>query len=453
MSKNMKKYSLSLKRLKSRQGAVAIIVGLMMAVFIGFAALAVDIGHLYVVRNELQNAADAGALAGARFLYNNNGTAVNTGANQIAYDTATANTSEKVSVDVHWTGGNNGDVQRGHWSFATRTFTPNDSTTPVDLWNVSTAELDANTNFINAIRVRTRRQDTPADSFFARIFGHENFSLSTEAIAYIGFAGELLPKDVDQPIGICKESLLIDGNYSCTIGRMINSGQQVESSETGGWTDFNQDNPCIGGTNATAVKSLVCGNGNPEPIYLGKSIATNGGEIQSAFNKLIECWKSAADSDSDNIPDTFWNLTLPVINCPGNNVGTCETVAGAVNVNILWITEAGESSCQYESTIVDPNTGATITVYNYPPLKMGEWHCSDQEITSQSDFNTCWAEFVNAFDLKNLAKNENGEIVLVPAPCQKKSIYFKPDCTPHDLAGISGGENFGILAKVPILVK
>ena len=53
---------------------------------------------------------------------------------------------------------------------------------------------------------------------------------------------------------------------------MINSGQNIDSNETGGWTSFNQDDPCSGGTNAQEVKSLVCGDGNPNPIHLGRSI-------------------------------------------------------------------------------------------------------------------------------------------------------------------------------------
>ena len=35
----------------------------------GLLALAIDVNHLYVVKNELQNAADSGALAGAVALY------------------------------------------------------------------------------------------------------------------------------------------------------------------------------------------------------------------------------------------------------------------------------------------------------------------------------------------------------------------------------------------------
>lgn len=413
--------------LNGQQGVSAIMVGIMLTMLIGFAALAVDMGHLYVVRNELQNAADAGALAGARFLYLEDGTAVNTGANQIAYNTAISNTSEKdeagnrVPVDVHWAGGNGGDVQRGHWSFATRTFTPNDSVVPVDLWNVSDEDLDANPNFINAVRVVSRREDTPAASFFARIFGHENFAARpAEAAAYIGFAGTLEPKDGDQPIAICKESLLIDGKYTCNIGRMINSGQQIESNETGGWTDFNQDNPCAGGTNAKTIRSLVCGSGNPEPITLGKPIATNGGEIQSAFNDLIKCW------ESKTLKKTPWNLTLPVVTCPGNNVGTCEVVVGAVNINIVWITGAGD----------DPG-------YKDAPTQMGDWFFpADPGNTNGQER---WNSFVDKFELQNVDGT--------PAPYAKKSIYFQPDCTVHIPAGSSGGENFGILAKIPVLVN
>lgn len=404
--------------LKARQGSVAIIVALLMVVFLGFAALAVDLSHLHVARNELQNGADAGALAGARVLYNSDGTAINAGANQEAYDAATANKSENAAVEVNWTAGNVGDVQRGHWSFATRSFTPNASLDPVDLWDVSTEELDANTDFINAVRVITRRQATPVISFFARIFGYTGFQMSAQAVAYLGFAGTLPPGDVDQPIAICSESILNnDGDYSCNIGRMINSGQNVESSETGGWTSFNQEDPCTGGTNAQEVRSLVCGGGNPSQIFAGKDMATNGGEIQSAFNQLYQCWE-ANSADKTEV----WNLTLPVVDCPSNNVGTCEKLVGAVNLNIVWITGEGE----------DPD-------YTEAPEDMGDWSNHDPSGVAR------WNSFVTHFNLKNVDGSD--------APYAKKSIYFLPDCSPHDLTGVSGGEAFGVLAEIPVLVK
>ena len=121
------------------------------------------------------------------------------------YDAAFANNSEKVPVEVNWTGGNTGDVQRGHWRFASKSFTPNASLEPVDLWDVSSDELDANLNFINAVQVTTRREATPILAYFARIFGIENFQRTANAVAYIGFAGTLTPEDVDQPIAICMD--------------------------------------------------------------------------------------------------------------------------------------------------------------------------------------------------------------------------------------------------------
>ncbi len=403
--------------IKNRRGTVAVIIATSTVVFLGLAALAIDLGHLFVVRNELQNAADAGALAGARFLYDVNGITVNPTANIDAYNAAITNRSDKVPVDVHWSGGNTGDIERGHWSFATRTFTPNASLLPVSLWDVSWDELDRNPDFINAIRVKTRREDKPATSFLAGIFGFKNFILSTEAIAYIGFAGTLAPFEVDQPIAICSQSILSsNGEYSCTVGRMINSGKLVAAHETGGWTDYNQVNPCLGGTNASDVRSLVCGNGNPEPIILGAPVSTNGGQISSAFKKFRDCWITKTGK---MMP---WKLTLLVIDCPGNNVRPCESVAGAVTVNIVWITGEGD----------DPQ-------YNEAPTQMEKWSNQDP------DGRVRWNSFVNQFRLKNLDNN--------PTPYEKKSIYFLPDCQTHIPTGRSNGQNFGILAKIPVLVK
>jgi len=53
-----------------------------MIVLIGFGAKVVDMSHLSLVRNELQKASNAGALAEAQALYTEDGTAVNEGTNE-----------------------------------------------------------------------------------------------------------------------------------------------------------------------------------------------------------------------------------------------------------------------------------------------------------------------------------------------------------------------------------
>ena len=50
------------------QGAVAIVVALCLFIFLAVLGLVIDLGHLYVVKTELQNAADACALGAAREL-------------------------------------------------------------------------------------------------------------------------------------------------------------------------------------------------------------------------------------------------------------------------------------------------------------------------------------------------------------------------------------------------
>jgi hypothetical protein len=55
-----------------RTRATAIIVAIVLAVLCGFVAMSLDVGHLFSVRGELQNGADAAAMAGAKRLNGTN---------------------------------------------------------------------------------------------------------------------------------------------------------------------------------------------------------------------------------------------------------------------------------------------------------------------------------------------------------------------------------------------
>ena len=406
---------------EDRQGVTAIIVALTLFVFAGLAALAVDLGHLYVVSNELKNAADAGALAGARFLLDDDGN-INTQANRLAYEAAIANASEKLPVEVNDYSSNTGDVQRGHWSFTTRTFTPNASSDQADLGNRSFLDLDLDTGLINAVRVVARRESNPAASYFARIFGYENFGLVRESVAYLGFAGSLGPFDVDLPIAICEQSIVQNGVYTCNVGRLISSGNVVSNHETGGWTDFNQvGDPCQGGTNADLVKDLIASGGNPKGLKLGRDMATNGGAIEAAFNKLYDKWKKETNCERP------WQVTLPVVECPNNNMGTCQEMVGAVTVNIIWMNDSKDP--QYKNA---PTRMAAV-----PPL-YGSWSASGKN--GQQN----WMSFREHFNLRDL----DGSYAVY----DQKTIYFLPECTPRKPAGTTGGNPFGVLARIPVLV-
>ena len=302
----MKKLNRTSLKIQGQKGSVAIVVAVSFILLLSFAAFAIDFGHRHVVQNELQNAADAAALAGVRQLYYDHVALVNAGqdrsdkqpdsANQVADDTAKANNAQGAPVEVNNPLSNEDDVQRGHWSFGLGTlakgFYQSDNCEAITIANFSEIELDEMQNYVNAVKVWTRRQltGTPVISFFAKIFGFGDYELSASAVAYIGFAGTILPGEVDQPIAICENTLYNDTNgngekdpdevMDCSYGRMQNSdSKKDDDTNTGGWTNFSQ-NPCEeptpGGDDLREILS-DCSSGNTYPIVMGQGIGVKGG--------------------------------------------------------------------------------------------------------------------------------------------------------------------------------
>ncbi len=101
---------------KKQRGTVAIMVGLLLIPLIGFLGIVIDLGHLYVRKTELQNAADAAALAGAKQL-NGSATGIDA-AVASAIATAAANASDlgKTSVAISTAQIRFGPTPDGAWS-------------------------------------------------------------------------------------------------------------------------------------------------------------------------------------------------------------------------------------------------------------------------------------------------------------------------------------------------
>jgi hypothetical protein len=398
---------------KNQQGVTMVYVAICIFMLIAFVALAVDIGHLTVTKNELQNAADAGALAAARFLYSDDGTAINTGCNQIGVEAGTANSSDNLPVEVALA-----DVERGHWSFSTNTFTPNSSENVVNISNYDTDQLDTMPEFINAVRVTAKRHDTPVASWFSRIFGYTGFQQSATAVAYVGFIGNQYPLEVDMPIAICKEYAQED---DCSVAREIGG----DNWETAAWTDLTA---CEGGApsavdvNQAVIRGCSGDGANQFKLNFGEGLTTNNGQIQGkAMTSFRNCWESATNKTET------WLLKLPVIEC-SPSIAPCNELRGAVLVRVLWVTEGGEG---------------LVTA----PEQMAGWGDGVDGVSSWSATGSAeerWASFVDHFDLQD----SNGD----PAILKKKTIYFRKDCTRHDPSGDTGGENFGIRAVLPVLV-
>jgi Flp pilus assembly protein TadG len=176
----------------NEKGAVAIVVALLLTVFIGVAALAVDVGYMMVAKNELQNVADAAALAATRRL----GaiyepmvpSAVTTYICAGADETAVKLAATQVALSNKVAGSNavidSADVEIGNWTGATKTFV-------------------ATPNQPDAVRVTAKRVGTSGiGTFFATFFGRDKVPVWAEAVAALSGESTSGPGGLPIPIGI-----------------------------------------------------------------------------------------------------------------------------------------------------------------------------------------------------------------------------------------------------------
>ena len=143
--------------LKDQSGSSYIILAFGVAMIFGMAGLAVDMGYAYMLRQRLQTAADAAALAASAELSSSSS----------VVSTAQEYATKNMPTGQHGTVLTAGDVQSGSWDPGTRTFTPGGAPN-------------------NAVKVTVRRSatnDNSVPTFFARIFGFDSVDVDASAVA------------------------------------------------------------------------------------------------------------------------------------------------------------------------------------------------------------------------------------------------------------------------------
>jgi len=192
-----------------QRGVAMVTVLVALVALIAAGALAIDVGLIWAARTQLQNATDAAALAGGANLIEKIGPTVTLSeAEDAVLDQAGLNPSvaapDGVVVDTT-------DITYGHWDLDMRTFDPG-----VDLTDPEQ---------VNAVKVVSRSDgavNSPVPAFMARILGRDDFAVAAEATAYLGCAGSNIGKGkLDLPIAIdCCElrgSPNCDQDYCSTI--------------------------------------------------------------------------------------------------------------------------------------------------------------------------------------------------------------------------------------------
>ncbi len=260
------------KRAVPRRGASMIWMAMLAIVFIALIGLMCDTGYAFLVAHQLQNAADAAALAGSRQLKFEHD-AVRLAAVQVG----AANFAAKSSVQLSPNAANDagGDVVLGRYNRALRMFTP-------------TLESP------NAVKVVARRTDTspngPVPLIFGPAFGVSTVNISRSAIA-INQGGT--GAGMIALCGDCECALKISGTGNLDLN--------------GGPIQVNSTDPCA-----------VCGNGSGQINSSGVNV---GGGVCTTPNVdfPIDIWTGAPPIEDPLafLPEPTWD--------PVDDLGTINT--------------------------------------------------------------------------------------------------------------------------------
>ena len=237
-----------MRSLKQKRGAVLALVGLSLFVIFNFFALVVDLGRIFVTKNELQNTSDAAALAAVVEIPNGETSALN---KAIGFGQAHSVANAAILIDPS-------DVVFGHYDIPNETFNPGALPT-------------------NAVEVQARRTtgspSGPLGLFFAQLFGQDSSNVRAKTLAVldprvVGVHGKnrLIPYSVINFV-VDQDS---DGNYD--IGSVIDIYPRNDAPGNFGFLDFD------GGSNDVPELRDYLENGYDQDFLIpaGGSVEVSG---------------------------------------------------------------------------------------------------------------------------------------------------------------------------------
>jgi hypothetical protein len=334
------------------RGAVAIIVAIILVVLCGFVALSLDVGHLLSVRGELQNGADAAALAGANRLNGTNKHFELAGARADATNYARNHSTDLFKVEPT-------TIQLGAWLPASRACSEvggvQAGTAGADGGKFcaisGTTEEDAAN--INAVRVVTRREGEPGGTgggavelaFGAFVGKSAPQEVGAEAIAVLG--GPCTQSCPDLPVAVRAGCLYDAGELRCDAsgaGPIYFIGFSPAPHDSAGLTSLSDD---VSASAKAACDILQRGEtcsmplGDDEPINIqnGQDVGANcdrgcrykNGVPGSTKNDTVcevirrkadsDCDGRVDDADGDGRPD--YTGQVPVVQYAGEDIDHC----------------------------------------------------------------------------------------------------------------------------------
>ncbi len=298
---------------RRENGSVLPITAVYLVVALGVLAVAIDLGHLFLVKSELQRVADASALTGALRLMTPS-TGPPSGVRQVSIDCARAITAAQ-------------DV-------GTRNDTDGQPTTLANIaislgtWN-GTAFTDtgcASPNLVNAVHVVASR---PTGVFFGSIFtGSDTVNLSANATVLVGNVGGLPQGYPTLPLAIDDDKLPSDGER---LVMELNSTPE----DDGCWHTFFWQNP-----SANLLKDLINGDTETPLIREGDFVKVKEGVSDSVLRTLAHHLYFHHFGT--------WDVVLPVVPA-SSHTGWAEVLGFAAVRMTLVDAHGGDKRIEFET--------------------------------------------------------------------------------------------------------
>ncbi len=309
-----------MKMKKPRGSAFLFTIVLIIPFMLIMAGVAIDMGVLVTVRNELHRATDAAALAGAGHLAFDDTVFPVARANAVAYGASNPTRFGPVSLNANGSNGASGDVVLGVWNNGV--FTPS---------------LDG--SVVNAVLCRTT-QTFPTS--FLRLAGLTTMSMSAQSIA-VSNPPNTAPACVF-PIGVTTCQFVGPQGYSSlgcgTAVTFATSSGQVPGTQagtnTGAWVNLTGGTP-NGPYLQQAIAAAANGTCASNPVA-GESVGANNGMIQSVVDAFEGYFVQKYNASQEyTIKDANgaaqyqgkgWEVYLPLIStaCPPQAINQSYTI-------------------------------------------------------------------------------------------------------------------------------
>ena len=264
-----------------QRGAVAPFMALMLPVLIGSAAFAIDLAYVHVVRNELQNDADAAALAGAHAL-------VDASSGVVRW--ADATTQAQQSVALNQAAGqrlSDAQVQTGYWNLTGKPSGLQSPSLVPTVWDAPAVAV--------TVRKAAGQNQGAVPTFFARFWSILGIEQQVTAIAAPSSPGLMQPGgmfplamaqcmyDTYWDRSVYPPRPRIDPSTGKPYVFKIGSGYHYGTCSSGEWTSLLNDANDVG-----TIRQLIA-QGNPVSLEMGQNIWIEPGSKATLYQTVRGC--------------------------------------------------------------------------------------------------------------------------------------------------------------------